>query len=162
MTDAEIRQLTEREGALVGKSLPAHLFMPADGIVFDKQGYITLPAVGATASIVSFTVPEGMHGVVNRLGNVYVGTGFIEGTGQLVWQVVANDVVIRNYDNIQASLGSVNQPSQLTGSGILVKEQQLVKLTLKNVSLVVGGSVAMGRLGGYFYPKDHEPDSMWL
>jgi hypothetical protein len=140
--------------------LPAHLFMPADAQSFDYQAYVALPAMGSTSTVLTFTVPEGFHGVINTFGNVFVGAGFTEGTGDLVWQLLANSGVVPNYENILASLGSVSQPSKL--AGILIKEQQVIALTVKNVGLAVGGAFIGGRLGGWHYPKYHEPDDVWL
>jgi hypothetical protein len=158
---AAVGQSIEMDVAKVAqKQLPAHLFMPADGVSFDQATYVPLPGVGSTSVIVSFTVPDGFHGVINRLANVYVGTGFVEGSGAIVWQILTNGAVVRNYDNIVASLGSVAQPSTLTG--ILLKEGQIVQLQIQNVSLAVGGAQSGGRLGGWFYPTSYEPDDAWL
>lgn len=142
------------------KTLPVLNFIPPSGVSFDFAAYVALPAVAATSTIVSFTVPDGFNGVIQRLANVYVGTGFVEGSGSLIWQITANQGVVRNYENILASLGAVSSPSQI--SGIFVKEGQLVVLQVNNVSLAVGGAQSGGRLGGYFYPTDLEPDDTWL
>lgn len=141
-------------------SLPAHLYMPPDGLAFDYSTYIALPAVGANAAVVQFTVPEGFHGVIKRVGNAFVGAGWTEGSGALVWQILANGGVVRNYDNIVASLGAVSNPAET--AGIFVYEQQLVTLQIFNVSLVVGAAQAGGRLSGWFYPKWRaDEDGIW-
>lgn len=141
-------------------SLPAHLYMPPDGLAFDYATYIALPAVGVNSAVVSFVVPEGFNGVIKRLGNAFVGAGWTEGSGALVYQVQANGGVIRNYDNIVASLGSVANPAET--SGILIYEQQLIVLQIFNVSLVAGAAQAGGRLSGWFYPKWRATeDSIW-
>jgi hypothetical protein len=142
---------------LFSGALPVQLFMPPDGISFDPTAYIALPAIGVTSTVVSFTVPDGYHGIIKRLGNVYVGTGFIEGSGALVWQLLSNAGVIRNYDNILASLGLVSNPKDL-GGGIFVHEGELVVLQVNNVSLAVGGATVGGRLSGWFFPKWRMPD----
>lgn len=142
-------------------TLPPHLFMPPDGLAFDYASYIALPAPGNNGVVVTFVVPEGHHGVIKRLGNVIAGAAWTEGTGSLVWQLQANNGVIRNYDNIVASLGAVNSPAET--AGILVYEQQTVQLVVSNVSLAVGGAFAGGRLSGWFFPKWRMPDeaSIW-
>ncbi|HLW53249.1 MAG TPA: hypothetical protein VKW06_10440 [Candidatus Angelobacter sp.] len=140
-------------------SLPVNVFPSPDSVSFDPTAYIALPAIGVTSTVVSFVVPEGYHGVIRRMGNVFVGSGWTEGSGSLVWQLLANGAVIRNYDNVVSSLGAVNNPAYLGGGGgILVYEQQLVILQVNNVSLVVGGSSAGGRLSGWFFPKWRMPD----
>lgn len=133
-------------------SLPAHLYMPPDGLAFDYTAYVPLPAPApANGAVVQFTVPEGFHGVIKRVGNVFVGAGWTEGSGSLVWEILANGGVIRNYDNILASLGAVSNPAET--AGILIYEQQVVTLQVFNVNLAVGGAQAGGRLSGWFYPK---------
>lgn len=134
--------------------------MPPDGLAFDYTSYIALPVIAASGVVVTFTVPEGFHGVIKRVGNVIVGGGWTEGSGSLIWQILANAGVIRNYDNILASLGAVNNPAET--AGILVYEQQLVVLQVSNVSLAAGGVQAGGRLSGWFYPKWRATeDSIW-
>jgi hypothetical protein len=136
---------------------PAHLWMPIDGIPFDYTAYVATPAVGSFIAVVSFTVPEGHYGVIKKVGNVYIGNGFVEGSGSLVWQIQQNQGVVRNYDNMLASLGTVTQPGELAGT-ILLEEQALVVLQVNNVSLVAGGTQVGGRLGGWFFPKYRLPD----
>jgi hypothetical protein len=140
--------------------LPVTNFMPDRGVEFRKAAYIAIPVVGAQATVVQFQVPEGMNGMINRLANVFVGGGFTEGQGGIVWQVfqdftVGGGTVAPDFDNIVASLGSVNNPAAL--NGIRIKEKQLVTLLVKNVSVVVAGQFIGGLLGGYFYPIDLEP-----
>ncbi len=142
---------------LFSGAMPVQLFMPPDGISFDPTAYIALPAIGVTSTVVSFTVPDGYHGIIKRLGNVYVGTGFIEGSGSLIWQLLSNAGVIRNYDNILASLGLVSNPKDV-GGGVFVHEGELVVLQVNNVSLAVGGATVGGRLSGWFFPKWRMPD----
>lgn len=140
--------------------LPVTNFMPDRGVEFSKAAYVAIPAVGASAVVVQFRVPEGQNGMINRLANVFVGGGFTEGQGGIVWQVYQDftpggGVVAPDFDNIVASLGSVANPSTL--NGIRIKENQLVTLLVKNVSIVVAGQFIGGRLGGFFYPVDLEP-----
>jgi hypothetical protein len=140
--------------------LPVTNFMPDRGVEFRKTAYVAIPAVGAQAIVVQFQVPEGMNGMINRLANVFVGGGFTEGQGGIVWQLyqdftVGGGTVAPDFDNMLASLGSVNNPAVL--NGIRIKEKQLVTLLVKNVSVVVAGQFIGGLLGGYFYPVDLEP-----
>jgi hypothetical protein len=144
-------------------TFPPHLFQPQDGFPFDYTAYIATPAVGVAAPVVSFQVPEGHFGVIKKVGNVYIGAGFVEGSGSLIWQIQQNQGVVRNYDNILASLGTVTQPGSLAGS-ILLYEQNLVVLQVNNVGLVAGGTQVGGRLSGWFFPKDYmmmAGDAIW-
>jgi hypothetical protein len=145
--------------------LPITNFMPAAGEDFEAHGYVALPAIGTTAIVVSLPVPEGRHGLIKRIGNVFVGGGFQEGQGGVIWQILqdanvgpaAAPMVAPFFDNIVASLGSVNAPSTI--DGIRIREAQLVQLIVKNVSIVVAGQFIGGRLGGYFYPVELDPET---
>lgn len=138
--------------------LPITNYMPDRGEAFERAAYIPIPAVGAQAAVVQFTVPQGRNGMIKRIANVFVGGGFTEGQGGIVWQILQdanNFIVVPDFDNIVASLGSVNNPSNI--DGIRIKENQIVTLLVKNVSIVVAGQLIGGRLGGYYYPIDLEP-----
>jgi hypothetical protein len=143
--------------------LPVTNFMPPGGESFEFTGGVTIPAIGATAVVVQFTVPNGRNGMIKRIANVFIGGGFTDFSGFVVWQIVqdANQTgppIVPNYDNITASLGSASNPSPI--DGIRIKETQLVQLIVKNVSVVVSGQTIGGRLGGYFYPIDLEPPNI--
>lgn len=139
---------------LTSGSLPAHLFMPPDGVPFDPTAYIALPAIGVTSPVLTLTVSDGYLAVIRVLGNVFVGTGWTEGSGALIWQLLDNNGVVRNYDNIVSSLGSVSNPRPVGGGGgIIVAEGHSIVLQVNNVSLAVGGAQVGARLGGWFIPK---------
>lgn len=141
--------------------LPVTNFMPAGGEDFEAHAYVPLPAVGASTIVVSLGIPEGRMAMVKRIANVFVGGGFQEGQGGVTWQILLdgtnpnNPVVAPFFDNILASLGSVSNPSTI--DGIRVKEGNLLQLIVKNVSIVLAGQVIGGRLGGYFYPIELDP-----
>ena len=141
--------------------LPVTNFMPAGGEDFEAANYVALPAIGASAVVVSVPIPEGRMAMVKRLANVFVGGGFQEGQGGVVWQILldgtnpTNPVVAPFFDNILAALGTVAAPSAI--DGIRVKEGNLLQLIVKNVSIVVSGQFVGGRLGGYFYDIALDP-----
>lgn len=139
---------------------PIWLKPSADSNSFDYVQYVPLPAVAAQAVIIDFVVPAGMNGIIIRFGNVYVGSGFTEGSGGLIWQLLANGQPIPNYNAIPASLGATANPSEV--SSIRIKETQRIQLIVQNNSLVVGGASSGGRIGGWFYPKDQEPGGSWV
>jgi hypothetical protein len=136
--------------------LPVWLFPSVDSESFDVSSGVTLPAVAAQGTVVSFQVPEGRNGIIARFGNVYIGSGFVDYSGALQWQLLADGVPIPNYNNIIASLGATNNPSPV--SSIRVKENQTISLVINNMSLVVGGASSGGRIGGWFYPVEEEPE----
>jgi hypothetical protein len=142
------------EQKIIIKQLPVWNYPPADANSFDWVSYVALPAVGTSAVVLAFTVPQGMNGIIKRLGNVYVGSGFTEGSGGLLWQILANGQPIPGYDAIPASLGATALPSEV--DSIRIKENQLIQLVVKNVGLVVGGAQSGGRMSGWYYNKNQE------
>ena len=141
--------------------LPVQNFMPAQGEPFEFANYVPLPAIGASATVLQFTVPNGRNGFVRRIANVFVGGGFNEGSGNVVFQIfldLPQNIVAPNFDNIVASLGATNNPSTI--DGLHITEGQTVALVVKNVSVVLAGQLVGGRLGGSFYPVSLEPATM--
>lgn len=141
--------------------LPVTNFIPAEGEDFEAHAYVGLPAIGASAVVVSVPIPEGRMAMLKRLANVFVGGGFQEGQGGVVWQILLDGTDVNSpavapfFDNIVASLGSVSNPSQI--DGIRCKESTLLQLIVTNVNIVVAGQFIGGRLGGYFYPTELDP-----
>src|SRR5882724_11063178 len=93
--------------------LPVTNFMPAEGEDFEAHAYVALPAIGASAVVVSVVIPEGRMAILKRIANVFVGGGFQEGQGGVVWQILLDGTDVNNpsvapfFDAIVASLGSV-------------------------------------------------------
>jgi len=156
----KIDALTTALQALKIGGFPIHLFPSADSEAFDFNAYVNLPAIAASADIIVFTVPAGFHGIIKRLGNNFVGGGFQEGAGGVVWQILADGVAIPNYDKILASLGTIYAPTEV--SSIRVREGQKIELLVNNINIAVAGQLCGGRLGGWFYPVDQEPEDSWL
>lgn len=136
--------------------LPVWVAPSVDSESFDYCTGAALPAVAAQAIIVDFFVPEGRNGIIQRFGNVYIGSGFADFSGALQWQLLLDGVPVANYENMVASLGSTANPAQV--SSIRIKENQHVQLVLNNISLIVGGASSGGRIGGWFYPIEEEPE----
>ena len=143
--------------------LPISNFMPPEGVEFRPHAYVTIPNQGASSVVVQFKVPRGYNGILNRLANEFVGGGFQQGAGLITWQLFLDDITgvfAPNFQNIVASLGSVNNPTIL--NGIRIKENQLVTLQVSNANpgVVPAGQLIGGLLGGYFYPIALEPDNI--
>jgi len=147
--------------SVIVPQLPVQNFMAPSGKPFEVHGGVALPAIGSTATVISFVVPKGNNGFIRRIANTFVGGGFTDFSGALVWQILLDqtkNIVAPGFDNIIASLGSVAQPSPI--DGIHIFELNLVALIVKNVSVVVSGQIIGGRLGGSFHSIPHEPPNL--
>jgi len=150
--EKHIIMLHEKYASLVQKA--AYLEMPPDGTPFNETSYGTIPALGAQLVILEFTVPQGSNGSIKWIGNNYVGAGFTEGSGALVWQILADGQPIRNFENIIGSLGNPASPSET--APIRIYEGQLIQLVCTNVSVPVSGQLLGGRLSGWYYPLSYD------
>lgn len=136
------------------------LIEPPDSESFHFTAGIAVPAISATVFtvVLAFTVPAGRNGVIKKIANVIVGGAWADFSGDAIWQIVRNPsagantggFAERNYQNIQASLGLINQPTQI--SGIRIFENDVVQWVLRNNALPTNIN-AGALLSGYFYPK---------
>lgn len=130
---------------------------------FYFQGAIALPAVGATTPIVQFTVPPTKNGYVWKVGMDYIGNGFVEGSGAIVYRIFRDAALrraIRGFNNLTASVGAVNSPLEI-GAPIQIYENETISIAVNNVSLVVGGAQLAACLVGWLYPRSEEDPVRW-
>jgi len=129
----------------------------------DQFAYVALPAIGAEANVISFQVPLGRNGVIQAIANNFVGGGWAEGSGAVVWRIQVDGAPppgATSYDLILGSLGSPANPVKI--SGFRIYENQVLTLVVRNVAVVVAGQLSGGRLLGYLYPREMEADNLWL
>jgi hypothetical protein len=157
--------LTDQQVQVVGQ--PPWLAMPASGVPFNEVAYVALPAIGTEANVIRFVVPDGMNGAIVWIGNNFVGGGWVEGSGNVVWRIEADGVAIRNHENIVSSLGNPAAPSRT--APIRIHEGQVITLVIVNVNdpplhpgIIVAGQQSGGRLSGWFYSLNEEAQGAWL
>src|ERR1035437_1094807 len=124
---------------------------PLGSIPFDTQLVVGMPAVAALATIVTLVVPDGYDGVINAYSWNVTGGGFVQGSGDLLVQMLRNGAAIRNYDNILVEKGSIASPRPI--SPLRIYSGQVISLTINHVAnLLLAGNV-VGCFSGYFYPS---------
>ena len=108
------------------------------------------PALGATA-VGSFTVDAGYDGVINALSCNFTGAGFTDFSGDLTFILFAGNQPVRNFNNIQAQKGTVQQPRQVSPirmySGVIY-----TWVVIHNSNVSLNGQVVC-TLTGYTYPN---------
>lgn len=159
----QIRLIEFSERRLLRLLAAPWLIMPPQGESYHLAAGITLPAIGVTATVVSIQVPSGRNGVLNKIANTFIGGGFNDFSGNIIWQILRNTnsgitAAERNYQNIQASLGMTNNPAAI--APIRVYENDIITLTVQNVSVVVASQLIGGLLGGWFYPRSMDDDEL--
>lgn len=138
---------------------PAWVAAPASSDPFFWNSWVNLPAMGQTVAILTFIVPQNRSGVINGIGNEFVGGGWNSGDGNLVWQLFRNRVPIKNASQILSTLGTVTAPSRI--SPIRLRANDTIQLALTNIGVNAAGQRLGGRLDGYYYPTDLDPEEIF-
>jgi hypothetical protein len=151
------------------RDLPIWLYPPRNWENIDQLAYTLLPAIGSTATILTYLVPIGRNGVINKVACNFVGGGWTAGTGDVVWRILIDGTPppgATSYDNIVDSLGSPAQPVGI--SGFRIFENQTLTVVIfnnpagANGGVVVAGQRAGARVLGHLYPRDMELDDLWI
>lgn len=151
------------------RDLPIWLYPPRNWENIDQLAYALLPAIGSTATILSYLVPIGRNGVINKVACNFVGGGWTAGTGDVVWRILIDGTPppgATSYDSIVDSLGSPAQPVGI--SGFRIFENQTLTVVIfnnpagANGGVVVAGQRAGARVLGHLYPRDMELDDLWI
>lgn len=135
---------------------PPWVKMPGQGKRFGHPSSISLPAADGVDHLVqSFLVPYGYDGVIVAPLNNYTGQGFEEGSGVLTWRIKLNMRWVKDYGNIQTSLGSTIQPYYNANSQILLLSGQLVQYFVNRQlgDLTLNGGRIICGLWGWFWPR---------
>lgn len=117
--------------------------MPAEGRRFKPISTLAVPVApftGLDTTVLSINAPIGYDGVItdfvcNIAPGVSGSTGFIEGSGDLVWRLTANGRHLRDLGDIETSLGSLTAPNPVPRGGIRVFSQDLI---IFSVAFAVG------------------------
>jgi hypothetical protein len=149
--------------------LPPWIYPPTNWENIDQDNYALLPAIGATVVIISYVVPPGRNGVINKVANNFVGGGWVEGTGDVVWRILVDGTPppgAVSYDSILASLGNPASPTGIAGFRIF-ENQVLTLVAFNNPAGANGGVIVAGqrvgaRFCGWNYPTDIEENDIWI
>jgi hypothetical protein len=167
-----LTDLDESCGPAPGKGrpdLPPWIYQPVNWENVDQINYALLPAIGSTAVIISYVVPPGRNGIINKVACNFVGGGWVEGSGDVVWRILVDGTPppgATSYDSILASLGGPSQPTGIAGFRFF-ENQVLQFVAFNNPAGANGGVVVAGqrvgaRFTGWNYPTDIEEDDIWI
>lgn len=116
---------------------PDWVTMPPEGRRFQKIATTTpqqiKDAVGynadyeVTARGGNEIVPVGYAGVLTGIVNYYTGTGFVEGSGDIVWRVRINQRWVKDYGNMVTTVGTLQAPCMIYRGGVRLLPQQLLR-----------------------------------
>jgi hypothetical protein len=138
-------------------------FRAEDGRGYCVRGSVAAPAFGAVNQVLiaEYEVPAGFIGVLRHLWCQYVGTGYVEGSGNVVFTVDINTrlgvttegYLLPYFGTIAGQLGSNVTPFPLDG-GWMLDEGDVVRLKGYTVGTVSVGApnYVLGGLMGWIWP----------
>ena len=147
--------------------------MPAEGRRFKPIGILAVPGNAGFDGLdtqVPFNtqsgneiVPVGYDGVITDIvcgieaGTGGSGSGFVEGSGDLIWRLSASGRFLRDHGNILTSLGSLTSPSPVPRGGIRVWSEDILQFF---VAFAPGADVRINSssrivvsITGWYYPR---------
>lgn len=125
---------------------------PSGALSFDKSGSVAMPAIGNTATILTFNVPQGYDGTVKRMSINYNGPGFTNDSGDVIFSVTTDDSPMRNYERLTRELGTEQFPRQI--NGFRVYSGQVIAITVTHVANITLAESILATIAGYFYPVE--------
>lgn len=129
------------------------LTMPEGGVPFDPEDSILLPNAilpSGNTEVVFHVVPDGYDGVINAYSWNFTGGGFVQGSGDLIVQLLRDGVPIRNYDNITVEKGTMAQARPI--SPLRIYSKQRISLVINHVGNPLLNGNIIASLVGYDYP----------
>jgi len=165
------RPITRRDLGLAKASQTYPIYMrpvtvdpPAAAEPFVWNNAIEMPAVGASEAIISFVVPPNRSGVIWRVGNATgLGGGiaqWVNGSGDLIWQVLRNGSPFKNMNDIRAAIGLVEQMGGLLSAPLRLRANDTITLVVFNIAVPAAGQNLVGLLGGWYYPASQDPPTL--
>ena len=128
------------------------LYPPPGFQSFDFSAAIATPAPSLETPALLFAVPIGWDGVIRRISCNFVGGGFQQGSGQLIWRIYNNSRVVQNYGDIRTERGTLAHGREIDGIVVRAGNRVQFTVTCTDASLSGGTSVVCSA-GGYFWPK---------
>ncbi len=130
---------------------------------FERGSIVTPTTVSGNNVVVEFRVPMGYHGVILGYYALYGGTGFVQGSGDIIWRLKIGGRWEHNFGQLLFSIGSFANPLPVQQS-MWLESGQLITMyvNVPNTSglIQIGTSRILCGLQGWFYPQAHaQPDS---
>lgn len=92
------------------KANDPYTVIPTQGVEFKKQGAILLPAVEEVNTLVmSFRVPTGYDGSAWGILAMYTGSGYQEGSNDIIYRFAFNRRFVKNLGDIHNTMGGLAQ-----------------------------------------------------
>lgn len=131
--------------------------IPAQAAPLNRTGGIITPATAAGDTLViEERVPQGYDGLLQGVYWFYTGSGFDQGSGDIVWRVQLGQRFLEDLGAVTFQMGSPQSPMPLTEGQILLSGQTVrVLVNVPNLSgmIQIGASRIAAGLIGFYWPR---------
>jgi hypothetical protein len=135
--------------------------IPAWAIPFRAVAGITTPDTASGDNVVvSLHVPSGYDGFLTGLFWHYSGTGFSQGSGDIIWRLQINRRYVKDLGDVPFELGSPVLPLPLTDGQLLLSDwtvSAIVNVPNLSSMIQVGASTITAGLLGFYWPRGKYP-----
>lgn len=128
---------------------------PPNGYLsFDEVSTIALPAtLNVDTQVLAYQIPQGWEGVIKFYSCSFDGTGFAEGSGDIVWKLNVNTQPMRGFNNITVSRGN-NITQRLLSGGLRVFSNDTVYWYVNHVANAGINGVVTCSITGHIWPTN--------
>ena len=131
--------------------------VPAGGVPFYVGGHVATPApADGDVLVCSGRVPHGYDALLTEIYQIYQGSGFQQGSGDIVWRIRRNQIWLKTLGNMPYSLGTPKSPVWLTQGEIMFSGTQFFFfVNVPNLSgmIQVGASTISCGMRGFYWPR---------
>ena len=131
--------------------------IPKGAVPVRQAKGITTPATAAgDQTILSYVVPQGYDALITSFWFSYSGTGFVQGSGDLLFRIQQNQRYLKGLSNVPFLIGAPKFPCPMTEGQIVMSGSLLrVIVNVPNLSglILVGASTVSGGLQGFLWAR---------
>lgn len=128
---------------------------------FFERGSVVTPGPGVDVVVVDWTVPVGYEARIYAYYCIYTGTGFVQGSGDILWGLRAGLNWVRNMGGLLYAVGSLANPFPVQDYVAARASQRVVfQVNVPNLSglIQVGTSRILCGVQGWLYPITRRVD----
>ena len=131
--------------------------IPPQAVPFHVTGSIVTPATVAGDQVVcALRVLQGFDGILTGIFQMYTGSGFVQGDGDIVWRIQINQRFVKDLSNNPFSMGTPVLPLPMTEGQLLLSGQTvryIVNVPNLSGNIQVGASTIVCGLIGFYWPR---------
>lgn len=121
-----------------------------------QKGIVTPSTASGDNVVLTFRVPYGWDGLLAGFYFNYSGSGFAQGSGDIVWRIQVNQYYLKDLSNLPFLLGDPVNPVPMTQGKILLSGQKVSAIVnVANLSgmIQIGNSTVYAGLLGFWWPR---------